>query len=390
MHPSIQQTDHAYISRCLQLAAKGAGYVAPNPMVGAVLVHEGRILAEGWHQRYGEPHAEVNCLRAVGQEDRRLIAASTLYVSLEPCAHYGKTPPCADLIVKHKIPRVVIGCIDTFAKVAGKGVEKLRDAGIEVITEGPWTPACVDFNRQFFTFHEKKRPYILLKWAQTADQFIAPAEQRSDQDRLLISSAATNRLVHQWRSKSSAILVGKTTVLKDDPLLSNRYYPGPSPVKMVLDPDLQIARTASIFKGPEPVVVFNFIRSAAVLKTKDDSPLPGAQEDLINFPLVRQAIYYVRLENERPIAAQIAAFCYRAQLQSLLVEGGRQLLTTFIDENLWDQTRVITSTQQLIHQGLAAPELKNSELLREFHLGQDKISYFAPALSTGQMAPTTK
>lgn len=345
-----------YMSRCLELAKKGAGYVAPNPMVGAILVHQGRILGEGWHKHYGEPHAEVNCLASVKEADKHLISASTLYVSLEPCAHHGKTPPCADLIVRHQIPRVVIGCKDSFAKVAGKGIEKLKQAGIEVILEGPWQKECLAINRRFFTFHARRRPYIILKWAETADGFIAPIHQNGMADRLKISSPLTDRLVHKWRAENAAILIGKHTALKDDPALNNRLYSGPSPLRMVVDGYLEIPPTAKLMAPPQRTVIFNRLKTTQ----KQGSHL-----------------HYEKLNNELPWSMQIADYGYRENIQSILVEGGALLLQSFIDMQLWDEGRIITSSSFRIKQGLAAPALNKGIFLQSIELGQDKIRYFA-------------
>src|SRR5258706_4656586 len=243
--------------RCLQLAAPGAGYVAPNPMVGAVLVHNGRIIGEGYHQHYGEAHAEVNCINQAALSGLiDTIPESTLVVSLEPCTHFGKTPPCADLIIKHKIPKVVIGCRDPFGEVNGKGIEKLKAAGIEV-EQGVLEKECIDLNKRFFVFHTQHRPYIILKWAETADGFIAPSlpaapsinlwrpmegriEEDSTSRRLLISNEYTDRVVHKWRSEEAAILVGTNTVENDNPELTTRLWPGNSPVRLVVDMNLRL------------------------------------------------------------------------------------------------------------------------------------------------------
>lgn len=345
-----------YMSRCLELAKKGAGYVAPNPMVGAILVHQGRILGEGWHKRYGEAHAEVNCLASVKEADNHLISASTLYVSLEPCAHHGKTPPCADLIVRHRIPRVVIGCKDSFAKVAGKGIEKLKQAGIDVILEGPWQKECLAVNRRFFTFHARRRPYIILKWAETADGYIAPVHQRGLEERLKISGPLTDRLVHKWRAENAAILIGKHTALKDDPALNNRHYHGPSPIRMVVDGHLEIPGTAKLMQPPQHTVIFNRLKTSL----EQDAHLR-----------------FERLNNELPWPIQIADYCYRENIQSILVEGGASLLQSFIDMQLWDECRIVTNTSLRIEQGLAAPVLNKSIFLQSIRLGQDKICYFA-------------
>ena len=247
--------------RCLELAGHGSGYVSPNPMVGAVLVHSGRIIGEGYHQRYGQAHAEVNCIDSVSETDRRLIGESTLYVSLEPCAHFGKTPPCTDLIIKHKIPKCVVGCRDPFKEVDGKGIEKLRAAGVHVEV-GVLEKECKELNKRFFTFHTEHRPYIILKWAQTGDGFIAgplnpsaswrrtfedSGETKVIQERLLISNEYSNRLVHKWRSEEASILVGTNTALLDDPELTTRLWTGPSPVRIVLDMNLRLPSSLKMF-----------------------------------------------------------------------------------------------------------------------------------------------
>ena len=374
MTTSADLSDHyLFMQRCIALAKKGNGYVAPNPMVGAVLVHNGRILAEGWHQLYGQPHAEVNCLAAVKKEDQALISASTLYVSLEPCAHHGKTPPCADLIIKHRIPTVVVGCVDIFAQVAGKGIEKLKNAGIAVILDGPWNGECLQLNRAFFYFHRHKRPYIILKWAVTADNFMARDQQATAAERLRISGASSNRLVHKWRSQSAGILVGKNTALKDDPYLNNRLFYGPSPLKMLLDPRLEVSLSAHLFQGSEPVVVFNFI------KTEHTRPSGSAAP-----------IHYVQLDPQKSVVPQIADYCYRHQIQSLFVEGGKALLQSFIDGRLWEQCRIITRTDLHIGSGLTGPILSQRQFLQDIYLGADKISYFAPLKSAKDIFDPSK
>ena len=225
--------------RCLELAEKAAGHVAPNPMVGAVLVHEGIIIGEGYHQIYGGPHAEVNCIASVPSSLQHLIQDSVIYVSLEPCAHHGKTPPCADLIIRHNIRHVVIGCRDPFVEVDGKGIEKLHAAGIKTET-GILEKECRELNKRFFTFHTKHRPFIILKWAQTGDGKIG-----TENNRLHITGSVTNRLVHKWRSEESAILVGANTALADNPQLTTRLWSGNSPTRLIIDPELRAARVTT-------------------------------------------------------------------------------------------------------------------------------------------------
>ncbi|HEY2720248.1 MAG TPA: bifunctional diaminohydroxyphosphoribosylaminopyrimidine deaminase/5-amino-6-(5-phosphoribosylamino)uracil reductase RibD, partial [Chitinophagaceae bacterium] len=232
---TLPEIHDIYMHRCLDLARLGAGHVAPNPMVGAVLVHDERIIGEGYHQQYGGPHAEPNCIASVKKEEQHLISESILYVSLEPCAHYGKTPPCADLIIKNKIPRVVIGCFDPFEEVNGKGIEKLKGAGIDVLV-GILEHECKKLNKRFFLYYQQHRPYIILKWAQSSNQKIGAGAG----NRTYISNEFTNRLVHKWRSEEAAILVGTNTALQDDPELTTRSWIGNNPRRLVMDMDLKL------------------------------------------------------------------------------------------------------------------------------------------------------
>lgn len=337
--------------RCLELAKKGAGLVAPNPMVGAVLVFEGRIIGEGWHKQYGEPHAEVNCIAAVGEEDRKLIPHSTLYVSLEPCAHFGKTPPCADLIVKERIPRVVIGCRDPFKEVDGKGIEKLMAAGVEV-SVGVLQTDCEELNKRFFIFHRLHRPYIILKWAQTADEKIAGTAG----SRLLISNEYTNRLVHQWRSEEAAILVGTNTALNDNPELTTRLWSGNSPVRLVVDRDLRLPVSLRLFDRKIKTIVFNTVRHVE-------------EENLL----------YYQVSNDASLVHQILNALYQMKIQSVLVEGGARLLQSFIDERCWDEARVITNEQLTIGKGLPSPSLGHAKLILQQQLQNDCIKFYRPS-----------
>lgn len=321
--------------RCLHLAELGRGHVAPNPMVGAVLVHDGQIIGEGYHEKYGEAHAEVNCINSVGGKHKHLIASSTLYISLEPCAHFGKTPPCADLIVAHNIPKVVIGCRDIFAAVNGKGITILKEAGIDV-TEGICENKCLELNRRFFTFHQKKRPYIILKWAQSVDGSIATELKES----VAISGDIVNRLVHRWRSEETAIMVGTNTALADDPRLNTRLWNGDNPVRIVLDKDLRLPGHLNIFDRSSKTIVFNTIKSE--------------EEDRI--------IFY-KLSEMLPGAVMNA--CYELDLQSVIIEGGTKLLQSFIDDGLFDEIRVIINTVLTIPGGYPAPKIKNATLKKQ-------------------------
>jgi diaminohydroxyphosphoribosylaminopyrimidine deaminase/5-amino-6-(5-phosphoribosylamino)uracil reductase len=375
------------MQRCLELAKKGAGYVAPNPMVGAMLVHNSCIIGEGWHQNFGGPHAEVNCINSVKAEDRNFISASTLYVSLEPCAHFGRTPPCTDVIIRNKIPKVVIGCQDPFKEVDGKGIEQLKSAGVEVVT-GILEEECKELNKRFFTFHNRHRPYVILKWAQTADGYIAPLnllkggnskpQSKSHttgkttigvwenenpplgggeaMPRLFISNEYTNRLVHQWRSEEASILVGTNTVLQDDPQLNNRLWPGPSPVRLVIDMHLRLPELLKVFDGSVKTIVFNGVK----------------QEE-------RNNLSFYKLGNNKPLIPQWMNALYSLNLQSVLVEGGAKLLQSFIDEGVWDEAWVIKNEKLIINYGLAAPVLPAVVKIQELKIVSDTIQIFKPA-----------
>ena len=345
---ALMNDDELYMRRCLQLAALGAGNTAPNPMVGAVLVHEGRIIAEGYHQQYGYAHAEVNCINSVAEEDKHLIPSSTIYVSLEPCAHHGKTPPCADLIIKHQIPKVVVGCRDPFKEVNGKGIEKLLHAGVEVVT-GVLEHECKNINKRFFTFYTKHRPYILLKWAQTGDCKMAGYSS----ERLLITNPITNKLVHKWRSEEAGILVGTTTALLDDPALDNRLWAGKNPIRLVVDMDLSLPATLQLFNGKHKTIVFNTIK----------------HEEVGN-------ILYYQVTHDVSLVHQILNACYQQRILSVMVEGGARLLQSFIDEGLWDEGRVITNETLFIGEGLPAPQLKHNRFSHSEKILTDRIDYF--------------
>jgi len=343
-----------YMQRCLQLAALGAGQVAPNPMVGAVLVYEGRIIGEGYHRIYGKAHAEVNCIDSVSEPDRCVIPQSVLYVSLEPCAHHGKTPPCSDLVIQNKIPKVIIGSADPFKQVNGKGIEKLQIAGIEVIT-GILEDECKDLNRRFFTFHKKHRPYIILKWAQTADSKIAGIGPK----RLLISNDITNRVTHKWRGEEAAILVGTDTVAKDNPRLSNRLWRRKNPVRLVIDLNLRLDRSLHVFNKEAPTIIFNLEQNSDELSAR-----------------IRNQVYYYKVSKDSSAIQQVLNACYQFGLQSILVEGGKKLLQSFIHEGLWDEARIITNHNLFIGEGLSAPSLTDAKHILNERIGNDSIDYF--------------
>ncbi|MEZ4806466.1 MAG: bifunctional diaminohydroxyphosphoribosylaminopyrimidine deaminase/5-amino-6-(5-phosphoribosylamino)uracil reductase RibD [Flavobacteriales bacterium] len=337
--------DHrSWMSRCLRTARNGAGLVAPNPMVGAVLVKDDRILAEGWHRTFGGPHAEVECLQAFGPGPIPEDAA--LYVNLEPCAHHGKTPPCADLIVARGIRRVVIGGIDPFAQVAGKGIERMRAAGVEVIVPVE-AEHCRWQQRRFLTHVEQARPYIILKWAQSADGYLDqyPRRGRAVQR---ISSATTDVLVHTWRSEEAAILVGSRTVVNDDPQLTVRHVEGRTPLRVVIDRRGLVPRASRIFDGSAPTLLIG---------SRERSDVEVEQ--------------FVLSSDEDPIDACLVALHARS-ITSLIVEGGAELLGRFIDRDVWDEARVIRGTPVLTR-GTPAPTLHTSPV-RIWRSGSDHIA----------------
>lgn len=323
--------DEHYMRRCFDLARLGAGSVSPNPMVGAVLVHGARIIGEGFHQRYGEAHAEVNAVNSVRAEDLHLLAEATLYVSLEPCCIFGKTPPCTNLILEHRIPKVVISCLDQTPGVAGQGVEILRSAGVEVIS-GVLEAEGFRLSAIRNTFVTQQRPYILLKFAKTRDGFFAPDTGLQH----WISNAYSKRLVHRWRSEVDAILVGTNTALHDNPQLSNRLYFGKSPLRLVLDKNLRLPPTLALFDGSSPTLVFTAQESAP------KNALPNVE--------------YIALDFQKDWLPQMLNILAERKITSLMVEGGAQLLQAFIEAGLWDEARVLTG-EALLFKGLAAPNL---------------------------------
>ena len=339
--------------RCLQLASLGAGKVAPNPMVGAVLVHNSIIIGEGYHQQFGQAHAEVNCINSVSEQNKELISKSTLYVSLEPCAHFGKTPPCADLIITQKITKVVIGCRDIYKEVAGKGITKLIAAGVEVIT-GILEEEAKEINKRFFTFHQLARPYIILKWAQSNDHKIANA----DFSRVMISGNITNRLVHKWRSEAAAIMIGTNTALHDNPTLNTRLWPGNNPVRVVIDKNLQLTSNNNLLLDGAATFIFNYQKNEE-----------------------GNGIFYKKIDPAQALLPQVLQQLYLQNINSVLVEGGTKLLQSFIDDGLWDEASVITNEQLIIGDGIAAPVLKNETLIKSTKPGTDLIQYFKPHLT---------
>ncbi len=336
-----------YMRRCLQLAEMGRGQVSPNPMVGAVLVHDGRIIGEGWHREYGKAHAEVNCIDSVADADKHLIAESTMYVSLEPCAHHGKTPPCAERLVKEKVKEVIVCNPDPFEKVGGRGMQILHDNNIKTDTgildkEGRW------LNRRFFCVQENKRPYIILKWAQSANGIFAPYGNR----RYQISNAYSSNIVHKWRTEEDAIMVGTNTALADDPQLTARLWEGKNPLRIVIDRSLILPNNLKLFNKETDTWIVNDMKAE--------------QGDNLQ---------YIKLEFDEHLLDGILQRLYDAKVQSLIVEGGAKLLNTFIAKGLWDEARVITGNKVIEH-GIAAPVLSNAVAAFDTTLAEDTLQVY--------------
>ena len=335
------------MSRCLQLAKSGAGNVAPNPMVGSVLVYKDKIIGEGYHQQYGEAHAEGNCIADVSRENIPFIEKSTLYVSLEPCSHFGKTPPCTDLIIKNKIKKVVIGCKDVYKEVAGNGIEKLQNAGVEVIT-GILENESISLNKRFFTFHQKFRPFIILKWAQSSNIKVGS----NNSPRILISNEYSNRLVHKWRSEEAGILVGTNTIIQDNPSLTTRLWPGKNPVRIIIDKDMKLSQSAKIFNHEAKTIIYNLVRNS--------------NEENVN---------YIKIEQEDFLEGLLQSL-FELNILSILIEGGAKTLESFIERGLWDEARVITNEDLIIENGINAPEMKDFNLQNQERYSGDGICYY--------------
>lgn len=336
-------SDQLYMFRALQLAKTGLANAMPNPSVGAVIVHKDTIIGEGYTSAFGGSHAEVNAVNSVRNQE--LLKESTLYVTLEPCSHFGKTPPCANLIVDKKIPKVVIGCVDPFAKVAGKGIQILKDNGIEVIT-GVLEKECLQSHKRFFTFHLKKRPYIILKWAQSADGFIAPIE-KDEHKPVWLSNAYSRQLTHKWRSEEMAILVGKQTVLDDNPSLTTRDWKGKNPVRLFMDAQNKIDNSYHILNDEAQTYRFTKIK-----KSEKDVVIP--------------------FEN---MVQEICDFCFEQNLQSVIIEGGRQTLQSFIDAGIWDEAHVF-KTSVILNKGISAPKLMDFQKKKSVLIANDCLCFY--------------
>jgi diaminohydroxyphosphoribosylaminopyrimidine deaminase/5-amino-6-(5-phosphoribosylamino)uracil reductase len=328
--------DEKYMQRAIELAKLGVGSVSPNPQVGCVIVHNNIIIGEGWHQKFGGPHAEIHALNSV--TNKWLLKESTFYVTLEPCSHFGKTPPCANALIEHGIKQVVIGITDPNPLVSGKGIKLLNDAGINVITD-LLKNECADLNKRYITYINQKRPYVILKWAQTNDGFIAPDKNElSDTEfekQKQISAATVQKITHRWRTQEDAFMVGTNTALIDNPKLSARHWQGRNPKRVVLDLNNRLSKSLCLFDGTQPTFVFVYEENQT--------------ESTYNMT-------YIPITRKKDLVPQILTELYKQQIQSLVIEGGAQILQTFIDSNVWDEAIIIKAPHQLT-QGVKAPTL---------------------------------
>lgn len=351
MHTSYEK----YMTRCLELAQLGAGNVAPNPMVGCVIVSGSKIIGEGFHRKYGSEHAEVNAINSV--KNHELLKESTLFVSLEPCSHFGATPPCSDLIIEKQIPRVVIGTSDPFKATNGQGIEKLKKAGIKVQV-GVLENECNEINKRFFTFHTKGRPYIILKWAQTPDGFIDAHRTAEHCGKpTWITGDLSQRLVHKIRSEESAILVGRKTAQTDNPSLTVRHWAGNNPLRMVIDNRLQLRGNLNLLDNSEKTIIFN------TLKHEEN-----------------RNISHIKTNNAENTIRQILKQLHRQNITSVIVEGGKQLLESFIELNLWDEALIFTGPR-FFGSGIPAPKLNGKQIASE-HLDSDRLFVLVPHKNT--------
>lgn len=341
-------THEFYMKRCIELAKNGLGTTYPNPLVGSVIVHEGKIIGEGWHKKAGEPHAEVNAVNSV--KDKSLLKEATIYVSLEPCSHFGKTPPCCDLIIANEIPNVVIGTVDPFSKVAGNGIKKLIESDKNV-TVGILDDECNELNKRFFTFHQKERPYIILKWAETADGFIAPLS-KEEKAPIWITNQYSRQLVHKWRTEEQAILVGTNTVLEDNPKLDARDFLGNNPVRIVVDKSGKISEKYHVKDNSQKTI---FITESEKFETTENC-------------------IYENVIFDKSLAKTIIPILYRHDIQSVIIEGGAKTLQSFIDANLWDEARVFRGKIKF-QNGTTAPKLTGFPTTR-FDIMDDQLKIF--------------
>ncbi len=353
------------MSRCIQLAKNGLGTTYPNPLVGSVIVHNNVIIGEGWHYKAGSPHAEVHAIknaemRLTSEKSslENIFSEATIYVSLEPCSHFGKTPPCADLIIAKGIKKVVIGSTDPNPKVAGRGIKKLIEAGCEVII-GILETECDELNKRFFTFQNKKRPFIILKWAETADGFIAPV-LRKEQAPVWITNELSRQLTHKMRTEEQAILVGTTTVLEDNPSLTARDWKGNSPVRVVIDTELKIPETASIYDGTIKTIVL--------------CEVPRKDTGRLFFEPVKIPARQGTTGGSEDIPSQICAILYKHEIQSVIIEGGTKTIQSFIDVNLWDEAFVFKG-KSIFKNGTPAPKLQG-KVIEKMNIKNDELTHF--------------
>ncbi|MGB3776576.1 MAG: bifunctional diaminohydroxyphosphoribosylaminopyrimidine deaminase/5-amino-6-(5-phosphoribosylamino)uracil reductase RibD [Leeuwenhoekiella sp.] len=341
-----------YMDRCLQLASNGFPATLPNPSVGAVIVVDDRIIGEGFTSAYGGPHAEVNAINSVSDES--LLKKATIYVSLEPCSHFGKTPPCSDLIIARKIPKIVIGTIDPFAKVAGRGIEKLLKAGREVIV-GVREKECQKINKRFFTFHEKKRPFIILKWAETLDGFIAPDPiTRTKNEPVWITNSHSLQRVHQLRASEQAILVGTNTVIQDNPSLTTRDFQGENPLRVVVDRELKIPLGSTVLNGQSKTLIIT----------------EKQQENSEN-------LEYITVDFSENLPQKICDILFTMQIQSMIIEGGAKTLQSFIDAELWDEAWVFTGNKTF-QKGIKSPVFEGI-LTQKQAILEDNLRIYIPS-----------
>ena len=331
-----------YMKRCLELAKKGFGKVAPNPMVGCAIVLDGKIIGEGYHKQFGDAHAEVNAINSV--KNRSLLKDSTLYVNLEPCSHFGKNPPCADLIIRYKIKYVVIGTIDPNPLVAGRGIKKLISASCDV-SLGILEDECKELNKRFFIFHDKKRPYIILKWAETSNKYMGVSGMRYQ-----VSGAKAKKLVHQWRSEEQSIMAGTNTALIDNPQLTVRNIKGKNPLRIVIDKNLKIPSRFNLFDKKVSTIIFTEKKKSSA-----------------------KNLEYVRINFKAGILKKILSKLQKSNIQSLIIEGGAKLLNSFIAENLWDEARIFMSKKKLSQKdGITAPKI-SGKVIEQKIIGSDSL-----------------
>ena len=347
-HKQSVPRSQLFMQRALQLARLGAGTVSPNPMVGCVIVHNGKIIGEGYHQKYGDAHAEVNAVNAVS--DKSLLSESDIYVTLEPCSHFGKTPPCADLLIKYKFKKVIVCNYDPNPLVAGQGIEKLRQAGIEVEV-GLLEEEGRELNKRFFTYIEKKRPYIILKWAESADGFIA----KKNYEAVQISNLLSRRFVHKMRSEEDAIMVGTNTAKYDNPTLNTRFWTGKNAVRVLVDKELSLSKNLHVFDNSQKTICYNSLKDEII-------------ENNI----------FVRTPLNTSIEPFILEDLYQRKIQSIIIEGGTILLQSFIDLGLWDEAFILKS-EIILEQGIDAPKIKRKEVLRQ-KLGDNLLTKVLPTL----------